>query len=92
MVKNINTFHLTEKIRLGRHTSESQPENTIVLNAGDAEIQNLETSGFYVSPMRYGTSNVLMYSPETKEIVFGNRLSLQSITEFRVLVKCKNIF
>ena len=92
MVKNINTFHLTEKIRLGRHTSESQPENTIVLNAGDAEIQNLETSGFYVSPMRYGTSNVLMYSPESKEIVFGNRLSLQSITELGSSSNVKTYF
>ena len=82
MVKNINTFHLTEKIRLGRHTSENQPEHTIVLNAGKSEIPHIESPGFYVSPMRHGvSSNVLMYSPETKEVVFGNGLSLQSITE-----------
>ena len=82
MVKNINTFHLTEKIRLGRHTSENQPEHTIVLNAGKTEIPHIESPGFYVSPMRHGvSSNVLMYSPETKEVVFGNDLSLQSITE-----------
>ena len=82
MVKNINTFHLTEKIRLGRHTSENQPEHTIVLNAGKSEIPHIESPGFYVSPMRHSvSSNVLMYSPETKEVVCGNGLSLQSITE-----------
>ena len=63
MVKNINAFHLTEKIRFGRHTSETQPENTIVLNASSSELSDLRENGFYVSPIRdMGTSsNVLMY-------------------------------
>jgi len=39
-----------------------------------------------------GQSNVLMYSPESKEIVFGNRLSLQSITELGSSSNVKTYF
>jgi hypothetical protein len=82
MVKNINTLHLTEKIRLGRYTSETQPENTIILNASKTQIPQPSANGFYASPIRYEKSmNVLMYNPESKEIVFGDKLSLESITE-----------
>ena len=83
MVKNINAFHLTEKIRFGRNTSETQPENTIVLNASANEIENPQAHGFYVTPIRHieGSSNVLMYDYTKNEIVFGNEFSLQGITE-----------
>src|SRR6056300_235462 len=94
MVKNINAFHLTEKIRFGRHTSETQPENTIVLNASSSELRNLRENGFYVSPIRdMGTSsNVLMYDVTRNEIVVGAEFSLQGITELGSTSNVKTSF
>lgn len=94
MVKNINAFHLTEKIRFGRHTSETQPENTIVLNASSSELSDLRENGFYVSPIRdMGTSsNVLMYDVTRNEIVVGAEFSLQGITELGSTSNVKTSF
>jgi hypothetical protein len=82
MVKNVNNLCFTEKIRFGRYTNETQPNNSIVLNASKKEIPQMEECGFFVSPIRNTiASNVLMYDSTTKEIVDSGVLNLQKITE-----------
>jgi hypothetical protein len=82
MVKNVNNLCFTEKIRFGRYTNETQPNNSIVLNASKREIPQMEECGFFVSPIRNTiASNVLMYDSTTKEIVDSGVLNLQKITE-----------
>ena len=87
MVKNLSTIDRSEKIRLGKNTSDYQPENTIVLNATPDVFPSLTANSFYVAPLRYdfdqrATSNTIVYNFVTKEIVDigpGSRVSLEDV-------------
>ena len=82
MVKATGVTQPTDKVRLGRLTECDQPHNSIVLNASDAKIDNIEHSGFYVSPIRNAnSSNLLAYDTTTKEIVDigGQKLKISSL-------------
>ena len=87
MVKNLSTIDRSEKIRLGKNTSDYQPENTIVLNATPDVFPSLTANSFYVAPLRYDfdqrdTSNTIVYNFVTKEIVDigpGSRVSLEDV-------------
>src|SRR6056300_189724 len=87
MVKNLSTIDRSEKIRLGKNTSDYQPENTIVLNATSEIFPSLTANSFYVAPLRYdfdqrATSNTIVYNFVTKEIVDigpGSRVSLEDV-------------
>src|SRR6056300_1136621 len=87
MVKNLSTIDRSEKIRLGKNTSDYQPENTIVLNATPEVFPSLTANSFYVAPLRYdfdqrATSNTIVYNFVTKEIVDigpGSRVSLEDV-------------
>ena len=87
MVKNLSTIDRSEKIRLGKNTSDYQPENTIVLNATAEVFPSLTANSFYVAPLRFdfeqrGTSNTIVYNYVTKEIVDigpGSRVSLEDV-------------
>ena len=87
MVKNLSTIDRSEKIRLGKNTSDYQPENTIVLNATSEIFPSLTANSFYVAPLRFdfeqrGTSNTIVYNYVTKEIVDigpGSRVSLEDV-------------
>jgi len=87
MVKNLSTIDRSEKIRLGKNTSDYQPENTIVLNATSEIFPSLTANSFYVAPLRYDfdqrtTSNTIVYNFVTKEIVDigpGSRVSLEDV-------------
>ena len=82
MVKTTGVTQPTHKVRLGRFTECDQPHNSIVLNASNANIDNIEHSGFYVTPIRYGhASNLLAYDCTTKEIidVGGQKLKISSL-------------
>lgn len=87
MVKNLSTIDRSEKIRLGKNTSDYQPENTIVLNATSEVFPSLTANSFYVAPLRYDfnqrvTSNTIVYNFVTKEIVDigpGSRVSLEDV-------------
>ena len=57
MVKATGVTQPTHKVRLGRLTECDQPHNSIVLNASNAKIDNIEHSGFYVSPIRSSYSS-----------------------------------
>ena len=46
MVKTTGVTQPTHKVRLGRFTECDQPHNSIVLNASNANIDNIEHSGF----------------------------------------------
>lgn len=83
MVKNVNNILLTEKIRFGRYTNETQPNNSIVINASNKELPPHENSGFYLSPIRYSPgSNIISYNSLTGEIVDSGSLSIETITQF----------
>lgn len=84
MVKNVNTLYFTEKIRFGRYTSETQPVNSIVINASKQELPDIKNSGFYASPIRYSTneSNVVGYNSTSGEILDMGPLNLETITRF----------
>jgi len=87
MVKNLSTIDRSEKIRLGKNTSDYQPENTIVLNATPEVFPSLTANSFYVAPLRFdfdqrATSNTIVYNFVTKEIVDigpGSRVSLEDV-------------
>lgn len=82
MVKTTGVTQPTDKVRLGRLTECDQPQNSIVLNASNAKIDNIEHSGFYVSPIRCTqASNLLAYNSTTKEIVDigGQKLKISSL-------------
>ena len=82
MVKATGVTQPTDKVRLGRLTECDQPHNSIVLNASNAKIDNIEHSGFYVSPIRSSySSNLLAYDTTTKEIVDigGHKLKISSL-------------
>lgn len=82
MVKSTGVTQPTDKVRLGRLTECDQPHNSIVLNASDTKIDNIEYSGFYVSPIRCTqASNLLAYNSITKEIVDvgGQKLKISSL-------------
>ena len=82
MVKATGVTQPTDKVRLGRLTECDQPHNSIVLNASNAKIDNIEHSGFYVSPIRNAnSSNLLAYDTTTKEIVDigGQKLKISSL-------------
>lgn len=82
MVKTTGVTQPTDKVRLGRFTECDQPHNSIVLNASNAKIDNIEHSGFYVTPIRQANcSNLLAYNSTTKEIidVGGQKLKISSL-------------
>jgi len=82
MVKDIGVTQPTYKVRLGRLTECYQPHNSIVLNASNAKIDNIEHSGFYAAPIRSAySSNLLAYDTATKEIVDigGHKLKISSL-------------
>jgi len=82
MVKTTGVTQPTDKVRLGRFTECDQPHNSIVLNASNAKIDNIEHSGFYVTPIRNANcSNLLAYNSTTKEIidVGGQKLKISSL-------------
>jgi len=81
-VKSTGVTQPTDKVRLGRLTECDQPHNSIVLNASNIKIDNIEHSGFYVSPIRCTeASNLLAYNSITKEIVDigGQKLKISSL-------------
>lgn len=83
MVKNVNNILLTEKIRFGRYTNETQPNNSIVINASDKELPEHKNSGFYLSPIRYSPgSNIISYNSTTGEIVDSGPIGIETITQF----------
>ena len=82
MVKSTGVTQATDKVRLGKFTECYQPHNSIVLNASNTKIDNIEHSGFYVSPIRNTpSSNLLAYDSTTKEIVDigGHKLKISSL-------------
>jgi len=91
MVKNIPTIERSTKIRFGKHVSDSQAENTIVFNASNTAINATNSGSMYMAPLRVAeiaTSNLLSYSPSTKEVVDSSvpttllgGVTLQSATE-----------
>lgn len=51
MVKNLPTVERSTKIRLGKHCTEDQAENTIVLNASNVEVDASSGKGVYITPL-----------------------------------------
>ena len=72
MVKNIPTIERSTKIRFGKHATDDQAENTIVINASDSAINAINEGSIYMAPLRVAElagSNLVGYSSLTKEIV-----------------------
>jgi hypothetical protein len=60
----------------------SQPANTIILNASGVSVSGVasQTNRFYVSPIRNTATNyVVHYNPVTKEVTYGEGLTVGSI-------------
>ena len=75
MVKNLNTIDRGTKVRLGRHHTDSQAENTIVINASDTAIPAQTPGALYLKPVRLQPSlntKLLGIAPDTFEIVNSN--------------------
>ena len=72
MVKNIPTIERSTKIRFGKHATDDQAENTIVINASDSAINAINEGSIYMAPLRVAElagSNLVGYSSFTKELV-----------------------
>ena len=72
MVKNIPTIERSTKIRFGKHATDDQAENTIVINASDSAINAINEGSIYMAPLRVAElagSNLVGYSSSTKELV-----------------------
>ena len=72
MVKNIPTIERSTKIRFGKHATDDQAENTIVINASDSAINAINEGSIYMAPLRVAElagSNLVGYSSLTKELV-----------------------
>jgi len=72
MVKNIPTIERSTKIRFGKHATDDQAENTIVINASDSAINAINEGSIYMAPLRVAElagSNLVGYSSITKELV-----------------------
>jgi UDP-3-O-[3-hydroxymyristoyl] glucosamine N-acyltransferase/predicted acylesterase/phospholipase RssA len=75
MVKNLSTIDRSTKVRLGRHATDDQADNTIVINASNAPISARTPGSLYMTPLREapgGNTKILGYDPATKEIVNTN--------------------
>jgi len=83
MVKNLNTIERSERIRVGKYTPNEQAINSIIINAS-SELIDANTSGFFVSPVRYDTSitsNTLVYDTTQTEIVDSGVSALKSLDD-----------
>jgi UDP-3-O-[3-hydroxymyristoyl] glucosamine N-acyltransferase len=75
MVKNLSTIDRSTKVRLGRHATDDQADNTIVINASNAPISAQTPGSLYMTPLRTvpgGNTKILGYDPTTKEILNTN--------------------
>src|SRR6056300_349624 len=75
MVKNLSTIDRSSKVRLGRHATDDQADNTIVINASNAPISAQTPGSLYMTPLRTvpgGNTKILGYDPTTKEILNTN--------------------
>ena len=64
----------TNAIAIGQYAGQTnQPANSIVLNASGATMSGTTQSGFYVNPVRTGSSSMaLFYDSTTREILQGS--------------------
>jgi len=72
MVKNLSTIDRSTKVRLGRHATDDQADNTIVINASNAPISAQTPGSLYMTPVRKaprGNTKILGYDNITNEIV-----------------------
>ena len=78
MVKNLPTIERSTKIRFGKHATDDQAENTIVLNASSTAINAPTSDSIYMSPLRVtnpASTTVIGYNPTTKELYNTNVLT-----------------
>ena len=72
MVKNLSTIDRSTKVRLGRHATDDQADNTIVINASNAPISAQTPGSLYMTPVRKvpgGNTKIVGYDNITHEIV-----------------------
>ncbi len=72
MVKNLSTIDRSTKVRLGRHATDDQADNTIVINASNAPISAQTPGSLYMTPVRKvpgGNTKIVGYDNITNEIV-----------------------
>jgi len=64
----------TNAIAIGQYAGQTnQPQNSIILNASGSTMSGTTQSGFYVNPIRTGSSsNALFYDTTTREILQGS--------------------
>ena len=83
MVKVLPTIERSTKIKFGKYASESQGENSIVLNASEQVVDAIQP-GVYMTPIRVNAdigTTILGYNPNTKEILNTN-VSTNAISGF----------